>query len=45
VKLPDRIVLIDPDTKLVTEIVMNRSTTGSTTNDSNDTSDSSKPSR
>jgi hypothetical protein len=29
VKLPDRIVLIDPDTKLVTEIVMDGVTTGS----------------
>ena len=29
VKLPDRIVLIDPDTKLVTEIVTNATTTGS----------------
>ena len=29
VKLPDRIVLIDPDTKLVTEILMNAATTGS----------------
>ena len=29
VKLPDRIVLIDPDTKLVTEIVMDAATTGS----------------
>jgi hypothetical protein len=28
VKLPDRIVLIDPDTKLVTEIVMDSVTTG-----------------
>ena len=35
VKLPDRIVLIDPDTKLVTEIVANQSnqtTTGSNPN-------------
>jgi hypothetical protein len=29
VKLPDRIILIDPDTKLVTEIVMDATTTGS----------------
>jgi hypothetical protein len=29
VKLPDRIVLIDPETKLVTEIVMDATTTGS----------------
>jgi hypothetical protein len=29
VKLPDRIVLIDPETKLVTEIVMDEVTTGS----------------
>jgi hypothetical protein len=28
VKLPDRIVLIDPDTKLVTEIVIDSATTG-----------------
>jgi hypothetical protein len=32
VKLPDRIVLIDPDTKLVSEIVMEPSTTGSNPN-------------
>jgi hypothetical protein len=30
VKLPDRILLIDPDTKLVSEIVTEPSTTGST---------------
>jgi hypothetical protein len=43
VKLPDRVVLIDPETKLVTEIVMNdddsatagSNTGGSTTNRSN----------
>jgi hypothetical protein len=29
VKLPDRVILIDPDTKLVTEIVMDAATTGS----------------
>jgi hypothetical protein len=29
VKLPDRIVLIDPDTQVVTEIVMDPTTTGS----------------
>jgi hypothetical protein len=29
VKLPDRIILIDPDTKMVTEIVMEATTTGS----------------
>ena len=29
IKLPDRIVLIDPDTKLVTEILMGATTTGS----------------
>jgi hypothetical protein len=28
VKLPDRVILIDPDTKLVTEIVMDAVTTG-----------------
>jgi hypothetical protein len=32
VKLPDRIVLIDPDTKLVAEIVVNDTTTGSNPN-------------
>jgi hypothetical protein len=32
VKLPDRIVLIDPDTKTVTEIVMDQTTTGSNPN-------------
>jgi hypothetical protein len=35
VKLPDRIVLIDPDTKLVTEIVTDETTTGSNTTGSN----------
>jgi hypothetical protein len=34
VKLPDRIVLIDPETKLVTEIVMDEITTGSNPNSS-----------
>jgi hypothetical protein len=29
VKLPDRIMLIDPDTKMVTEIVLDATTTGS----------------
>ena len=32
VKLPDRIILIDPDTKLVSEIVMDPVTTGSNSN-------------
>jgi len=32
VKLPDRIILIDPDTKLVTEIVTDSVTTGSSPN-------------
>ena len=32
VKLPDRIILIDPDTKLVSEIVMDSVTTGSNSN-------------
>jgi hypothetical protein len=31
VKLPDRILLIDPDSKLVTEIVVDQTTTGSNT--------------
>ena len=35
VKLPDRVLLIDPDTKLVTEIVMDDTTTGSNTTGSN----------
>ena len=35
VKLPDRIVLIDHDTKLVTEIVTDETTTGSNTTGSN----------
>jgi hypothetical protein len=35
VKLPDRIVLIDPDTKLVTEIVMDQTATGANTTGSN----------
>jgi len=34
VKLPDRIILIDPDTKLVTEIVTDSVTTGSSPNSS-----------
>jgi hypothetical protein len=34
VKLPDRIILIDPDTKLVTEIVTDSVTTGSNPNSS-----------
>jgi hypothetical protein len=32
VKLPDRIILIDPDSKLVSEIVMDSVTTGSNSN-------------
>lgn len=35
VKLPDRIVLIDPDTSRVTEIVADEATTGSNTTGSN----------
>jgi hypothetical protein len=31
VKLPDRIVLVDPDTQLVTEIIVEAATTGSST--------------
>jgi hypothetical protein len=34
VKLPDRIILIDPDTKLVSEIVIDEVTTGSNPNSS-----------
>jgi hypothetical protein len=34
VKLPDRIVLIDPETRLVTEIVIDEVTTGSNSNSS-----------
>ena len=34
VKLPDRIALVDPETKLVTEIVMDEVTTGSNPNSS-----------
>jgi hypothetical protein len=46
VKLPDRIMLIDPDTKLITEIVMDDTTTGSNTAGSNTAgSSSSTPSR
>jgi hypothetical protein len=44
VKLPDRVLLIDPDSKLVTEIVMDETTTGSNTTGSNPSS-SSQPSR
>jgi hypothetical protein len=43
VKLPDRIVLIDPDTKLVTEIVMDSVTTGA--NPSSPAAPSSPPAR
>jgi hypothetical protein len=49
VKLPDRIVLIDPDNKLVTQIVMDNTTTGSSTTGSNTggstTNTSDRPSR
>jgi hypothetical protein len=40
VKLPDRIMLIDPDTKLVTQIMMDShsATTGSNTNSTNPSS-------
>jgi hypothetical protein len=34
VKLPDRVVLIDPDTQVVTEIVMDPTTTGSSSDNS-----------
>jgi hypothetical protein len=46
VKLPDRVMLIDPDTKLVTEILMDSdsTTTGSNVN-SNSNSNSNQPSR
>jgi len=44
VKLPDRIVLIDPDTKMVTEILMDATTTGSNPSSSS-TPGSSAPSR
>jgi hypothetical protein len=44
VKLPDRVLLIDPDSKLVTEIVMDDTTTGSNTTGSNPNS-SNPPSR
>jgi hypothetical protein len=43
VKLPDRIILIDPDSKLVSEIVMDSS--GSTTTGSNVNSGSNQPSK
>jgi hypothetical protein len=42
VKLPDRVLLIDPDSKLVTEIVMDAATTGSNPNSSGS---SDRPSR
>jgi hypothetical protein len=47
VKLPDRILLIDPDTKLVTEIVTDptTTTTGSNPNSPTSTSNPSAPSR
>jgi hypothetical protein len=49
VKLPDRILLIDPDNKLVTQIVTDSATTGSSTTVSNTggstTSTSNRPSR
>jgi hypothetical protein len=44
VKLPDRIVLIDPDTKLVTEILMDATTAGSNPSSSS-TPSSTTPSR
>jgi hypothetical protein len=44
VKLPDRIVLIDPDNKLVTQIVMDSTTAGSSTTGST-TNTSDRPSR
>jgi hypothetical protein len=47
VKLPDRVLLIDPDTKLVSEIVMDSnsdSTTGSNQNPSNPGNASDQPS-
>jgi hypothetical protein len=44
VKLPDRVLLIDPDSKLVAEIVMDESTSGSSTTGSNPGS-SNSPSR
>jgi hypothetical protein len=42
VKLPDRVLLIDPDSKLVTEIVVDAATTGSNPNSSGS---SDRPSR
>jgi hypothetical protein len=46
VKLPDRIVLIDPDNKLVTQIVMDNTMTGSsTTGSSTGASSTSTPDR
>jgi len=42
VKLPDRIILIDPDTKLVSEIVMD---SDSATTGSNSTTTGSNPSK
>ncbi|KRQ09312.1 hypothetical protein [Bradyrhizobium manausense] len=47
VKLPDRIVLIDPDDKLVTQIVMESTTTDSSTTDTggSTTNTSDRPSR
>jgi hypothetical protein len=35
VKLPDRIILIDPDTKLVTEIITEQATTGASPGSTN----------
>ena len=47
VKLPDRIVLIDPDNKLVTQIVADDTTTGSSTSNTggSTTNTSDRPSR
>jgi hypothetical protein len=47
VKLPDRIVLIDPDNKLVTQIVTDNTTTGSSTSNTggSTTNTSDRPSR
>ena len=42
VKLPDRVLLIDPDSKLVTEIVMDAATIGSNPNSSGSSDRSSR---
>jgi hypothetical protein len=45
IKLPDRILLIDPDTKIVAEMIMDDTTTGSAGSNPGSSNPSSSPSR